>query len=716
MRLSKVFFVFLLLAVQMANAQDTTVTISSSMFDKFSDQLSLAQKGDWLFRPGNNPAWAQTGLDTTGWVRIKLRDLKKYMDKNGRVVGWFRMRVKFDSSLLHKKIWIDFASWAAMDLYIDGKLVATRGSTGSDGKPFAVYNGDQDPLSINFNSDTAHTFAIHFAGDLSPFPPHDLKFLSNSGDMLILVGPNPFINMERTLKVVDQFISTWLAVCAVLSLLFWLLAFENRREKNLIWIALCTSLYTVINFALMKENAIGLSYGSFYIYNQIGFFSVLLLLLISIPILLIKVFKRMLNSKLILFLLTLFLLSCLGNFFDISEKLRQTILIVDIVSVLFICIYYIISSWKRLKGAQWAIVMGLFLSLFTLCVNFGQSLINGSLDIYLTLILESIFILSFPLSLLVYVSIRFKEIIREVSINADRVVQLSEEKRAQAENQQNLLQEEVNRQTAEIRQTLDNLKATQKQLIQSEKMASLGELTAGIAHEIQNPLNFVNNFSEVNMEMITEMNEEIDKGNLSEVKNIARDIEANEEKINHHGKRADGIVKSMLEHSRSSNGVKEPTDINKLADEYLRLAYHGLRAKEKNFNASFETQFDKSIGKINIIPQDIGRVLLNLFNNAFYATNEKTQQRISGYEPKVMVSTRKIDGKIEIGVKDNGNGIPEMIKNKIFQPFFTTKPTGSGTGMGLSLSYDIMRAHNGEIKVESKEGEGTTFIIELPAV
>ncbi|MDE3211796.1 MAG: hypothetical protein KGM98_01070, partial [Bacteroidota bacterium] len=301
--------------------------------------------------------------------------------------------------------------------------------------------------------------------------------------------------------------------------------------------------------------------------------------------------------------------------------------------------------------------MGLFLSLFTLCVNFGQSLINGSLDIYLTLILESIFILSFPLSLLVYVSIRFKEIIREVSINADRVVQLSEEKRAQAENQQNLLQEEVNRQTAEIRQTLDNLKATQKQLIQSEKMASLGELTAGIAHEIQNPLNFVNNFSEVNMEMITEMNEEIDKGNLSEVKNIARDIEANEEKINHHGKRADGIVKSMLEHSRSSNGVKEPTDINKLADEYLRLAYHGLRAKEKNFNASFETQFDKSIGKINIIPQDIGRVLLNLFNNAFYATNEKTQQRISGYEPKVMVSTRKIDGKIEIGVKDNGNGI-----------------------------------------------------------
>jgi signal transduction histidine kinase len=247
-------------------------------------------------------------------------------------------------------------------------------------------------------------------------------------------------------------------------------------------------------------------------------------------------------------------------------------------------------------------------------------------------------------------------------------------------------------------------------------MASLGELTAGIAHEIQNPLNFVNNFSDVNKELIEEMDEEIDKQNIQAVKEIAKDIKENEEKINHHGKRADAIVKGMLQHSRKSSGQKEPTDINALADEYLRLSYHGLRAKDKNFNATIETDFNKSIGKINMIPQDIGRVLLNLFNNAFYAVSERLRQAQpdSHYEPSVSVTTKKSENHIIVTVSDNGNGIPQKIVDKIFQPFFTTKPTGQGTGLGLSLSYDIVKAHGGEIKVESLEGEGTTFIIVLP--
>ena len=262
--------------------------------------------------------------------------------------------------------------------------------------------------------------------------------------------------------------------------------------------------------------------------------------------------------------------------------------------------------------------------------------------------------------------------------------------------------------------TLTNLKSTQSQLIQSEKMASLGELTAGIAHEIQNPLNFVNNFSEVNKELLIEMREEIEKGNYNEVNILAKGIEDNQEKINHHGKRADAIVKGMLQHSRSSNGVKEPTDINALADEYLRLAYHGLRAKDKSFNATMKTDFDESIGNINIVPQNIGRVILNLINNAFYAVTEKKQNAGDAYEPTVTISTRKIIDKVEIKVKDNGNGIPQKVLDKIFQPFFTTKPTGQGTGLGLSLSYDIVKAHGGELKVETKEGEGSTFIIQLP--
>jgi signal transduction histidine kinase len=296
-----------------------------------------------------------------------------------------------------------------------------------------------------------------------------------------------------------------------------------------------------------------------------------------------------------------------------------------------------------------------------------------------------------------------------------------------------LLQE----QKEEIQTTLEQLEATQSQLIQSEKMASLGELTAGIAHEIQNPLNFVNNFSEINSELIEELKEELALGNRQTVEEIANDIKENELKISHHGKRADAIVKGMLQHSSTSNGQKEPTDINALCDEYLRLSYHGLRAKDKSFNADFKTEFDESLPKINVIPQDIGRVLLNLINNAFYACAERSRSTVSearstkheagsiDYKPEVVVSTTSsksplgdlgVKGSqgVKITVKDNGAGIPQEIKDKIFQPFFTTKPTGSGTGLGLSLSYDIIKAHGGQLKVESINNEGSEFIIYLP--
>ncbi|MDZ4793508.1 MAG: ATP-binding protein [Bacteroidota bacterium] len=285
--------------------------------------------------------------------------------------------------------------------------------------------------------------------------------------------------------------------------------------------------------------------------------------------------------------------------------------------------------------------------------------------------------------------------------------------------------------------TLANLKSTQSQLIQSEKMASLGELTAGIAHEIQNPLNFVNNFSEVNTELIDEAGQEMEKGNIGEVKIILNDIKENEQKILHHGKRADAIVKGMLQHSRSSSGVKEPTDINALCDEYLRLSYHGLRAKDSRnpadkslsagqagFNATMKTHFDASLENINIIPQDIGRVVLNLLTNAFYAVQQKQKQSAEGlptferlatlYEPTVTITTKKEGNKVLISVSDNGNGIPQKVLDKIFQPFFTTKPTGQGTGLGLSLSYDIVKAHGGELKVETKENDGSEFILILP--
>ncbi len=277
------------------------------------------------------------------------------------------------------------------------------------------------------------------------------------------------------------------------------------------------------------------------------------------------------------------------------------------------------------------------------------------------------------------------------------------------------LERRVEERTNELNNTLENLKSTQSQLIQSEKMASLGELTAGIAHEIQNPLNFVNNFSEVNKELLAEMKVAIDEGNVEVVKAIANDVVENQEKINHHGKRADAIVKSMLQHSRTSKGQKEPSDINALADECLRLSYHGFRAKDKSFNAAMQTSFEKDIEKINVVPQEIARTLLNLINNAFYSVNEKKKKLGDAYEPSVSVTTKKINGQVEVAVKDNGFGIPQNIVDKIYQPFFTTKPSGQGTGLGLSLSYDVItKEHGGTIKVKTTVGEGAEFIIQLP--
>lgn len=316
-----------------------------------------------------------------------------------------------------------------------------------------------------------------------------------------------------------------------------------------------------------------------------------------------------------------------------------------------------------------------------------------------------------------------KEVDKTISITEFKLDRTEKVKRTTAILLEETIQElELKRKAVEeskavLEETLEDLKATQTQLIQAEKMASLGELTAGIAHEIQNPLNFVNNFSEVSNELIDEMTEQLEKGNNEDAKAIASEVKMSLEKINFHGKRADGIVKSMLQHSRTSNNKKEPTDVNALADEYLRLAYHGMRAKDKSFNAAMKTDFDENVGLVKIISQDIGRVILNLITNAFYAVMEKKKLRSAedGYEPTLTLSTKKTGNKVEVKVKDNGTGIPQKALDKIFQPFFTTKPTGQGTGLGLSLSYDIItKGHGGELKVETKEGEYTEFSIILP--
>ncbi|HSZ85496.1 MAG TPA: ATP-binding protein [Puia sp.] len=383
-----------------------------------------------------------------------------------------------------------------------------------------------------------------------------------------------------------------------------------------------------------------------------------------------------------------------------------------------ICFFQAIAAFKNKSAGSWLI--GLVASAVVL-VNIDSILSLFGKEGIVPVPILGITPFVNTISGVIYLALRYARTNTSLEQQLMQVQRLSEENLQREQERQQLLatqnetlEKQVTVRTLELSKSLDELRAAQTQLIQSEKMASLGELTAGIAHEIQNPLNFVNNFSEVNKELIAELKTEIKKGNTEEVNSIADDIEANEQKINHHGKRADAIVKGMLQHSRSSTGQKEPVNINAIADECLKLSYHSIRSKEKTFQANLKTDFDESIDRISLIQQDIVRVLINLFNNAFYALNEKKQQIGEGYVPITSVSTKKSGNHVSISVTDNGNGIPQKVIDKIFQPFFTTKPTGEGTGLGLSLSYDIIKAHGGEIKVNTKENEFTEFVIHLP--
>jgi len=711
--------ILLLLLPVIARAQNSIINVKAENFNKEYDSYSLGNVGGWVFHQGNDTNWAKKDIDLSSWKILKPTELSlKYADSTGRVEAWFRVKIKLDSSLGNKLFGVNLGSWAAIDLYVNGELVTSNGNTGIGGKPFREGNPNAKlSYHANLKAGEVYTIAIHFVDYKSTLPPYQLRSEASSNlyNFMVLTGSKYDSYVLEYIKQNSIFSSISLSICVILSLLFWILFIQNPTEKNLRLTAYGTTGLTITYFSIFQlqyASANYINYDIWTIVNGIfGSTSIILLLLIIV-----NIFKRKVTKALKIFIAISFIILVATNFFPLY---LNNILSLTFTALFFIlCIYYIVSSWGNLKGAQWAVVVGLIFFLLLLLVIYIDITLLSSLSgrYFNRNLLQTISSLSFPISLLVYVSMRFKEIIKEVQANAHKVVELSEEKREQALSQQKVLEEEVNRQTGEIRLTLENLKSTQTQLIQSEKMASLGELTAGIAHEIQNPLNFVNNFSEVSSELLDEMNEELDKGEIEEAKAISSDIKQNLEKITHHGKRADAIVKGMLQHSRSSSGVKEPTAINKLVDEYLRLAYHGLRAKDKSFNATLVTNYDDNIGNINIISQDMSRVILNLITNSFYVVNEKKNSGIENYEPTVTITTQKVENSVEVSVKDNGSGIPENVLSKIFQPFFTTKPTGQGTGLGLSLSYEIVKAHGGELKVVTKEGEGSEFIIQLPII
>ena len=706
MKLKLIFTFYLLCYFNMSEAQDSTIVLDTTMFDPIFQSIAMTGHG-WVFKKGSDSTWARKDLDTKDWLKLNPFELSvENADKNGRAEGWFRLKFSLDSTFQGFPIGVGATRFAAIDVFIDGIYVTSFGDTGVDKQSYQEFRGSIDPpVNVNLQVNVEHILALHIVDYRSIINPLYLKskIANRLGfrNAIGFTGSKYHRNWINFLKMLDTYWTFLSSVCSILSILFWFLYFQNKNEKNLALIAFSTTFLSLWSIVFKIDSLVGTSHVTHILYSYLG--SILQLLFIAlILITLAKIFKRKVGIWLIMYCLLLSF-SGIVNLYFFEVKLGAFIF----GSAVLVCIYLLTTSWRTLKGAQWAVVVGIVMTfIFFLLAGYNFDKFESWPFPYSFFYLSGMF-LSLPISLMIYVAIRFKEILNDVRSNADEVVKITKEKRELLAQQNELLEIQVEERTRE-------LKASQSQLIQSEKMASLGELTAGIAHEIQNPLNFVNNFSEVSNELIDEMNEEIEKGDFAEAKAISNDIKQNLEKIAHHGKRADAIVKGMLQHSRKSSAEKEPTDLNALADEYLRLSYHGLRAKDKTFNSDFKTNFDSSLPKVKMIPQDIGRVLLNLINNAFYAVNEKAKMGIEGYQPLVTVSTARVSDHIEIKVSDNGNGISEQVKDKIFQPFFTTKPTGSGTGLGLSLSYDIVKVHGGTIDIKSDEGQGSEFNITLP--
>ena len=709
------------------------VFLLSLFREKSIDLGELLNKG-WRFHSGDNMEWANTAYDDQEWQEIDpsmdIHDSFPELKKS--VIGWLRLKIPFDSIRNKGNLAVTIQQSVASEIYLNGKLIQRNGSVSADAEKVKAYDPLWKPVVIPFSNDSIQVLAVRMAASPSTLyttifetanPLISLRLLSFEEAI------HKYHSITTNILAFDLPIFGISIMLLILHLSFYALYPRQKANLYFSFYALFSALgYSMQVYFWAFNSDVGLKF-------ILGNFIFFLFLLSNLSMLF--SLQRFLERKKDLFLrliLVSAVIGCILNAYPYNTGWRmggpivQLLIQIDITRIAFL------SIRAKKKGA-WIIATGgiatfIFFASFISQGTFSNTSLIESLSAY-RIALYILFALSLPAAVSVFLALDFaftndvlQQKIRENNELAERNLTQQKEKQELLSSMNQQLEAQVKERTEELSKSLDHLKSTQAQLIQSEKMASLGELTAGIAHEIQNPLNFVNNFSEVNTELLKEMKTEIDKGNLTEARSIADNIIDNEDKINTHGKRADSIVKGMLQHSRTNPGQKEPTDINALADEYLRLSYHGLRAKDGSFNATLKTDFDPLIGKISIVPQDIGRVLLNLFNNAFYAVSNPLPPKGGvGFQPTVTVSTKLIipppggfRGAVEIRISDNGNGIPQKILDKIFQPFFTTKPTGQGTGLGLSLSYDIIKAHGGEIKVKTREGEGSEFIIQLPLI
>ncbi len=697
---------FLMLNISPATQSDSLFVASDSLFND-NGILYLGSLDGWRFHPGDDLIWTNPDFDDSDWMLYKPTGLTEPIpDSLWDGYGWFRYRFAVDSSAYAKVTHLYFSTYGAAEVYLDGKLVQKYGIFSTNLQDEKRYINRIFPAVLLLPAES-HVLAVRFSYHKGQRYKELLGKYARTFGFSIGLGTD-YWNQQttaRNIRAQQEFyiLGTMLLLIILLHGLLFILFPAERSNLQITILVTLLFLHVIVSYG-----------GLFFEYDvwkilfirHIPFIILFMAALSMLPLTLNSMLKQK-PRKVHKILIWIFPVFALANFILSGTETNPVIAIIFPSIIIYFSARVLIQAWRNKQKGVWIVTVAFLCLIFSAVASVFYNKFSQNISFEIISVLNYLVYGSVPLGLTAFMASRFKDLYSN-------------------------LEQKVVERTRELNQSLEDLRSTQSQLIQSEKMASLGQLTAGIAHEIQNPLNFVNNFSEVNSELIDEMDEEIENGNLEEIKAIAKDIKENGQKIHHHGKRAESIVKGMLLHSRGNSGHKELVDINALGDEYLRLSYHGFRAKDKSFNADFKLEIDKSLPKIEVVPQDIGRVLLNLINNAFFAVDQR-KRNLSGldnYNPTVTVFTKNLGDQVEISVKDNGNGVPEEIKDKIFQPFFTTKPTGQGTGLGLSLAYDIVKAHGGEIKVETKparagsEGEsegphgeqtGTEFTIILPA-
>ncbi|MXV14526.1 ATP-binding protein [Hufsiella ginkgonis] len=661
----------------------------------------------WKFHAGDDISWAGTDFDDSRWaIQDSIVNLYQLLNGNPSARAWLRLRFRVNDAADARTLALVCNQYFASEIYLDGQRIARYGAIGADPAHINAWNTLGEPLALPCTPGKVHTLAIRCVQqpDLRYQPGQFSARLRALPDAIKAYAANIRSRLPQTI------LSGVFAILFFLHLAFFLY-YPNDRTN--IWYAIfmaITGIGLVISISLERAHDLA---------ARILFIDLMNASYLGCIFFVLTVYQ-LFNYRNRVSLTVVALLMIVISITDYATRRIQSS-VADSIPLLMVIESFRVSLWayrRKMPGAN-VLLAGLvpvfLFSLFSLVylVIAGPNLLYN-----ISFSLSAVVV---PVFMSVVLAIKFAATSRtlekklaEVETLSAKTLQQEQEKQHLLARQNIVLEEQVTERTASLNRSLEELKQTQAQLVQSEKMASLGELTAGIAHEIQNPLNFVNNFSEVSVELVQEAEEGIENEEWEEVKDVLGDLKLNLSKISHHGKRADSIVKGMLQHSRASSGTKEPTDLNALADEYLRLSYHGLRAKDKNFNAELVTDFDPALPKVSVIPQDVGRVLLNLFNNAFQATQEQAKRSGDLYKPRVEVTTAQTASGVEIRVKDNGHGIPGDIRDKIFQPFFTTKPTGEGTGLGLSLSYDIVvKGHGGKLELAGEEG--TTFRIILPA-